>query len=128
MPFGFIEITPYCAPYYVHFRGKKGDTSSIGFQFYYSTNGGSSWTLIGTAAGNPAICSYYGKSYFISGASLSVKTIRTDTAADVNFDLSLTSTCPGNNATYCQYDYGQVFSNLEISMTAYIDTGFPLNC
>lgn len=125
---GYFGITAFCAPYYVNFRGKKGDTSAIGFDFYYSTNAWNTSVYIGSAAGNPATCSNFGNFYFISGTTLSFRVYRTDSFVNVNFDLNLSTTCPGNNATYCTYDYGQITSNISVSMTAYIDAGSPLNC
>ena len=125
---GYFGITPFCAPYYVNFRGKKGASSAVGFDFYYSTNAWNTSVYIGTAAGNPAACSNFGNDYFISGTVLSLRAYRNDTNASVYFDLDLSTTCPGNNANYCTYDYGSITSNLEIAMTVYIDTGSPLPC
>jgi len=125
---GYFGITPFCAPYYVNFRGKKGDTSSIGFDFYYSTDAWNTSVYIGTAAGNPNLCSNFGNFYFISGINLSLRAYRNDTNASVQFDLNLSTTCPGNNANYCTYDYGSITSNLEIAMTVYIEFEDPNLC
>jgi len=125
---GYFGITPFCAPYIVKFRGKRGDTSSTGIQFYYSTNSWNTSVLIGTAAANPAICSLFAPVYLTSGTSLSVKAYNSDTAQYIYFDYALSATCPGNNQTTCQYDYGSVTSDIEISLTAYIELGAPVAC
>jgi hypothetical protein len=125
---GYIDVTAFCAPYIVKFRGRRGDTSSVGIQFYYSTNSWNTSTLIGTAGGNPAGCALYSPVYLTSGTSLSVKVFRTDSFVPIYFNYDLSATCPSNTATTCQYDYGSVTSDIEISLTAYIDTGSPLNC
>jgi hypothetical protein len=125
---GYFGITPFCAPFYVNFRGKKGASSAVGFDFYYSTTNWGTAVFIGTTAGNPALCSNFGEVYFTSGTTLYLRAYRNDTNDSVQFDLNLSTTCPGNNATYCTYDYGSITSNLQIAMTVYIEVGDPLPC
>lgn len=107
----------YSVTYYTTL-GTKPSNTNLAYQVYVSTDNGSTFSELTYAMYNYSNCQKFSTVNYYAGTQLVIKVVDFVNQVDVPFNISQSTTCPSNTATYCSYSI-TVNNNLNLAITVY---------